>query len=191
MEVLMSTRRVAIAGILVAVFATYSHSVGAQERSKTKAPRVGFDCGKCDGGTTPNAQYKLVARHSGKCLDVWGSSREDVPLKQYSCHGGSNQRFRVLKTGDNYYKIVAQHSGRCVDVSGASSEDLAPVIQHPCHGGDNQAFRLVENGDQGYEIVAKHSSKCLDVLHESGDDGAAIVQFACHGGQNQTWVLKR
>jgi len=41
----------------------------------------------------PTSHY-LVARHSGKCLDVEGASLESgARVNQYSCHGGENQRW--------------------------------------------------------------------------------------------------
>lgn len=41
--------------------------------------------------------YHFVARHSGKCLDVPGSSSDDwVQLIQYSCNGTGAQSFRLV-----------------------------------------------------------------------------------------------
>ncbi|WP_090939140.1 RICIN domain-containing protein [Nonomuraea jiangxiensis] len=42
----------------------------------------------------PGGQRRLVARHSGKCMDLPSSSQgEDVQFKQYPCNGGQNQQF--------------------------------------------------------------------------------------------------
>jgi len=41
-----------------------------------------------------DSSYLLIARHSGKCLDIAGEGLEDgATLHQYRCHGGANQRF--------------------------------------------------------------------------------------------------
>jgi glucosylceramidase len=45
-----------------------------------------------------NGYYELVARNSGKCLDVTGGSSGDgVRLQQWSCYGGPNQTFRLTQ----------------------------------------------------------------------------------------------
>lgn len=45
-----------------------------------------------------NGQWKVVARHSGKCLDVPGASRNDnVQLQQYTCNGTGAQAFRFVQ----------------------------------------------------------------------------------------------
>jgi hypothetical protein len=50
------------------------------------------------GGTpTPgNTRYQLINRHSGKCLEVAGSSSDrGAPLRQWTCNGALNQRWLV------------------------------------------------------------------------------------------------
>lgn len=40
--------------------------------------------------------FSIVARHSGKCLDVWNASRDSgVNIIQWDCHGGDNQKFEL------------------------------------------------------------------------------------------------
>ena len=40
-----------------------------------------------------------MARHSGKCLDVSGESRNDGgSIVQWSCHGGANQTWLLRPT---------------------------------------------------------------------------------------------
>jgi hypothetical protein len=44
-----------------------------------------------------NGQYRLVARHSSKCLDVPGASLGDgVQLQQWDCNGSGAQTFRLV-----------------------------------------------------------------------------------------------
>jgi hypothetical protein len=40
--------------------------------------------------------YNLVAKHSGKCIDVEGASTADgASLVQWPCNGGDNQKFSI------------------------------------------------------------------------------------------------
>lgn len=133
--------------------------------------------------------FRIIAKHSGKCLDVSGGSRSNgADVIQWDCHGGDNQLWRLVPVG-NYYKIIAKHSGKCLDVSGASRSNGADVIQSDCHGGDNQLWRRVAVGNR-FKITAKHSSKCLDVSGASRSNGADVIQWDYHGGDNQLWGLQ-
>jgi glucosylceramidase len=39
--------------------------------------------------------FRLVASHSGKCLDVYGAGQQNgARVIQWNCHGGPNQRWR-------------------------------------------------------------------------------------------------
>ncbi|WDV49259.1 RICIN domain-containing protein [Streptomyces coeruleorubidus] len=132
----------------------------------------------------------MKARHSGKCVDVAGSSTADgAAVQQLSCQGGDNQQWRLRSVGEGYYQIVAQHSGKCLDVSSASTANGAAVIQWTCKGSTNQQWQLQDAGSGYVELVARHSGKCLDVTSASTADGARLQQFDCLGGQNQQWSL--
>ena len=88
------------------------------------------------------SRFFIVAKHSGKCIDVSGASLAPLAgIIQYTCHGGDNQRFILMRKEDGSYLIVAKHSGMCLDVQGASL-GAVQLIQYPCHGGGNQRFNL-------------------------------------------------
>ncbi len=87
--------------------------------------------------------YRIVARHSGKALDVAGASLDDAAtIIQYTPHGGANQQWALESVGDGYYRIVARHSGKSLDVAGISPENGATVIQYTPHTGANQQWLL-------------------------------------------------
>jgi Ricin-type beta-trefoil lectin domain-like/Protein of unknown function (DUF1800) len=136
--------------------------------------------------------WELVARHSGKCLDVSGGSVDDsAAVIQWTCHGGANQHWIVEPVGDGYYRLVARHSGKALDVSSASQNDSAALIQLTPHDGGNQQW-AVESVGEGYSrLIARHSGKALDVAGASIQDGAAVIQLTPHGGANQQWLLRR
>jgi uncharacterized protein (DUF1800 family) len=135
--------------------------------------------------------YQLVARHSGKCLDVSGASHDDLaPVIQWDCHTGENQQWSFESVAGGYYRITVRHSGKALDVSGASLDDAAPVIQYTPHGGENQQWSLEPLGDGYYRLVARHSGKALDVSGVSQENGASVIQYTLHGGANQQWFLR-
>ena len=78
------------------------------------------------GGT-----FELVARHSGKCLDITGVSVDDLARAiQWDCHGGANQQWTFQAAGDGYYVLTARHSGKALTVLGESIADGALVGQY-------------------------------------------------------------
>ena len=82
----------------------------------------------------PNQQWRLepagggavriIARHSGQVLDVFGALLDDVtPIIQWPVHGGDNQVWTLEPASEGYVRIVARHSGKAMDVELASADD--------------------------------------------------------------------
>ncbi|WP_410568697.1 RICIN domain-containing protein [Amycolatopsis sp. cmx-4-61] len=156
-------------------------------------PKVTVDTatGVVAGVGTGSAYESLVARHSGKCADIPGSSRSDgVALTQYTCNGGGNQQWSEVDLGNGYVNLIARHSGKCLDIADASTADGAAAVQWTCTGGTNQQWQAQDAGGGYVRIVARHSGKCLDVVSASTADGAAVKQYPCTGVTNQQWLRR-
>ncbi len=125
----------------------------------------------------PNNYYYLVARHSGKVLEVKGESTSaDAVIQQNVPSGKQNQHFKFDAAGDHLYAIRTRQSSLVVDVYGGSSDDGIRIVQSGWHAGSNQRFRLIDAGNGYYFIQAEHSGKFLDVLGWSQEAGGAVVQ---------------
>lgn len=135
--------------------------------------------------------YEIVARHTGKCLDVSAVSYDNgAAVHQWDCVGGANQQWQLVNNGDGYYRIVARHSGKALDVSGGLFDNGAAVVQWDYVGAANQQWQLVNNGDGYYRILARHSGKALDISNVSYQNGAIIHQWDYLDGTNQQWQLR-
>jgi hypothetical protein len=155
-------------------------------RNSTGADRLRHGWGDGTGNT---GTVTLTAWHSGKCVDVVsGSTADGGEIAQYSCNGGSNQRWDFQNLGNGYYQITAQHSGKCLDVDGASTANGARIIQWACNGGQNQQWQVQDAGSDYVFLVARHSGKCLDVSSGSTADGTRLIQYTCSSGQNQQFM---
>jgi len=167
-----TARSLALLGLVLLSFLATKPRVSAQAPSLTGA-------------------YELVARHSGKCLDVSGVSMDDgATVIQWTCNGGLNQRWTLQPAADGYYNVVAGHSGKMLDVSGVSTDDGARVIQWPSNGGQNQQWLPQAVGGGYYTLTVRHSGKALDISGVSTDDGAPAIQWTPNGGANQQWLLR-
>ncbi|HEY0947494.1 MAG TPA: chitobiase/beta-hexosaminidase C-terminal domain-containing protein [Opitutaceae bacterium] len=135
--------------------------------------------------------YKIVARHSGKALDVSGVSYDNGALvHQWDYVGGLNQQWRVQDVGGGYYSLSAVHSGKVLDVVGGSTSEGAAIHQWDDYGLDSQKWSLESVGGGYFRIVNKNSAKALDIYGASTDNGAAVNQFTYTGGENQQWMLE-
>ncbi len=139
--------------------------------------------------------YHLVARHSGKCMDLPGGSLEaGKKIQQWECNpaGTFNQFWSFIPTGLPYYQLINGASGKCLDVTRASISPGAKLQQYDCIGAAqaNQLWRLVPTGGSHFLLVSKSSGLCADVEGVSTANGAALQQYNCISGQkNQEWGL--
>ena len=86
--------------------------------------------------------YKIMARSSGKVLDVRGgpdATGDGVPIQQWSDLNGTNQHWLLVPTDSGFYKIVAKSSGKVLDVTGGPGAtcDGVPIQQWDYIGGAN------------------------------------------------------
>jgi hypothetical protein len=135
---------------------------------------------------------QLIARHSGKCLDVVEiSTAPDAPLHQWTCWGGPNQQWMLTPAGGGAYEMTSINSGMALRVSNNSFVDGALITQDPYGGNPNEKWVLAPTSDGYYQVVAQSSGKCLDVNGGPGAtaDAAAVQQWDCWGGANQQWKL--
>ena len=135
----------------------------------------------------------IVSKGSGKCLDVKGGESAlsaGVPLQQWTCWGGTNQKF-LLSPVSGGYKITVRSSGLQLDVAGGpgATQNGTPIIQYPYWGGSNETWRVVAGSDGYFQIMPLNSGSCMDVRAMSVLNGAPVQQWACWGGANQKWKL--
>lgn len=147
------------------------------------------------GGSTttfdPNADYRIIAKHTGKVLDVYGGSKDDgANVYQWDWHGGDNQRWKIELQSDGYYRIVSKNSGKVLDIRGNSAANNANIYQYGWHGGNNQRWKIELLNSGYYRITSKHSGKVLEIEGASTANGGNLDQYDWHGGDNQQWKIE-
>jgi lysophospholipase L1-like esterase len=134
------------------------------------------------------ATYALVARHSGKAMQVQ-STADGAAVVQSTRVDSAAQQFQFVDSGGGYYRVKSRYSGKVVDVSGGSTANGADVVQWTDKNAANQQFGLVDT-DSGYvRFVNRNSGKALDVWERSTADGARVSQYDINTGANQQWQL--
>jgi arabinan endo-1,5-alpha-L-arabinosidase len=126
----------------------------------------------------PNATYVLVARHSGKALDVYDWSTADGgQIVQWARNDLAVQQWQFVDSGGGYYRVKSRHSGKVLDVSGSSAANGAEVVQWADNNAANQQFRLLDSAGGYVRLVNRASGKALDVWEHSTADGARVSQY--------------
>lgn len=150
-----------------------------------------FSIGQAWSFTPRSIGMNLIAKHSGRCIDVPGFSTADsLTLEQYDCAKQTNQAWTLGPTPDGiggYYTLVAQHSGKCMDVPAGSTADGTPIQQYTCNGGDNQLWQIEDHDDGYVTIKNKTSGKCIDIADFNTANKVPLRQFTCNGEVDQRW----
>ena len=144
------------------------------------------------GGIIANGVYKLVARHSGKALEVGGFGLANGSnVQQWSYVWGENQRWVVRHLGNNQYSILGADSGKALDVAGWGTGAGSNVHIWTYGDAANQKWTISDTGGGYYRLTPTHATgMCLDVSGVSSADGANVHIWTYGGGNNQQWAFQ-
>ncbi|ALV32635.1 RICIN domain-containing protein [Streptomyces sp. CdTB01] len=145
-------------------------------------PEVTVDTAAGKVAGTAATYNTLVARNSGKCADVPNQSLwQGVAISQYTCNGGTNQKWWFKDLGTGYYALMGRGSSLCLQ------ENASTVTQENCTGAAAQQWSVVTSGSYA-TIKARATGECLDVSGASTANSAAIITYTCSGATNQQWT---
>jgi hypothetical protein len=140
------------------------------------------------------ATTTIVAKHSGKCLDVRGgviATGDAAAIEQWSCSGQANQAWTLQRIAYDSFEMIASNSGKCVDVFNDGTANGTAIQQMSCTGRPNQLWRLKSLGSGLYQIISTSSGRCLDVTGGPAATGNGVLTelWDCSGQANQSWAL--
>ncbi|MFJ9726464.1 RICIN domain-containing protein [Streptomyces sp. NPDC101209] len=145
-------------------------------------PEVTVDTAAGTVAGTAATYNTLVARNSAKCADVPNQSLwQGVAISQYTCNGGTNQKWWFKDLGTGYYALTGRGSSLCLQ------ENASTVTQENCTGATAQQWSVVTSGSY-VTIKARATGECLDVSGASTANSAAIITYTCSGATNQQWT---
>ena len=142
------------------------------------------------------AYFKILARHSGKALNVSGASTADganVIQWPYSDDSNRNDEWQIISVGNGYVRIMNRKSGKALNVSGASTADGAQVIQwtYTSSSPSNDEWEISGVDSGYYKIINRNSGKALNVEGVSTADGANVIQwtYSNNSNENDEWQI--
>jgi endoglucanase len=144
------------------------------------------------GGIIANGIYRIVARHSGKALEVGGfATANGSNVQQWGYAWGENQRWMVTHLGNNQYSIIGAESGKALDVSGWGSSNGSNVHIWTYGAAANQKWTITATSGGYYRLTPTHATAmALDVNGVSTADGANVQIWTYGGGTNQQWTFQ-
>lgn len=141
--------------------------------------------GLVSGGT-----YLLLARHSGKALDVFGSSTaSQAQVGQWTRNGNPNQQWVVERQSDGFFTLTHQGTNQHLEVKDNAGTDGTVVWQNQATTSDAQRWLITPTDNGYYKLLHKGTSKCLDVTGgpSATDNGPLVHQWEYLNGLNQQW----
>ncbi len=144
-------------------------------------------------GPLASGTYEVLARHSGKALQVANASIENgANVEQKSYVGGANQKWILSHLGACQYKFVGLQSSKSLNVDGAQRTDGVNVLIWSYAGGRPEETWIITPTDGGfYRVTPVNSGLSLEVQEASVADYANVRQWTYTGGSNQQWTFQR
>jgi hypothetical protein len=162
--------------ILFALLLSFSFCVEAGE-SEIRTEQDPMITSLLQASQLTESWYLIVGKYSGKCVD---ESCSDIGCKihQWECHGGLNQRWRIISQDDGSVSLKSLSTGRIMDIAGVSQDNGAITHAWDYIGANNQKMWIESSGGGYFRLKFLHSNKCLDIV-PTNDNGARIGQWDC------------
>ncbi|UOR03838.1 RICIN domain-containing protein [Hymenobacter aerilatus] len=137
------------------------------------------------------AWYGIIARSSGRSLDIANSSAEaGAAAVQWEFNQARSQQWRFVPVmaGSQYYRIESRNSSLCLTLE--RPEEGAPIVQRPWTGSFYQQWALVPIGPIGtLQLVNRGNDKCAALAGADRFNATPVVGQAPQNRATQQWRL--
>ncbi|MFO7657691.1 MAG: RICIN domain-containing protein [Bacteroidales bacterium] len=119
-------------------------------------------------GIVTGGTYKIIARHSGKVLEVLnGGTANGTNVQQAAFTDSAYQKWVITDVGGGYWKMCPMHRTNAALRKSASNVEMRSYTDE-----DTRHWGLVDVGDGYFQIMAKGLNQCVTIAAGSTDDGA-------------------
>jgi len=132
-------------------------------------------------------EVQLRVKHSGKYLNIPGSSKDDgVQAIQWPHENSDNSTFEMQEHSSGW-EITAKHSGKVL----ASDGDDGIVIQTTDKDGHKRQRWHIKHNDDGTVVITNvHNGKAINVPGSSQTNGEKLILWDYGGGDNEKWFIE-
>jgi hypothetical protein len=170
-----------VAGSISARMYSPYYNITKTDHSKFSFSNVNFI-----GGPLTNGTYKMLARHSGKGIQVRAAGTGNgSKVEQWGYTGGNHQRWTLTNLGSGQYNFRGVASGRVIDIAAVSPNDGAYLHIWDWLSAQNQKWTVTHTSNGYYRSLSVFSGKAMDISGVSTADGAQLQQWTYGGGNNQ------
>jgi outer membrane protein OmpA-like peptidoglycan-associated protein len=138
-----------------------------------------------------NSYYGIIARGSGRSLDVANASAEPgAATVQWEFTQSPSQQWRFVRVspGSVYFRIEAKHSGACLTVD--KNEENSPLVQRPWSGTFYQQWALTAGGPVGsIQLLNRGTERCASLAAADKANGTPVVAQQAQNRATQQWRL--
>lgn len=162
----------------------------AVSKSNPTSPSVGKPDPNLPSNITSSTFY-LVAKHSGKVLDIFNESvGNKANVQQYEKHNKANQQFKFESAGGKYHFIKNVGSGKYLEVANGKAVAGTNVWQYKKNATDAQKWYLKQADHGYYYIVSKLDNKLiLNIKGAKTTDGANLIIWNAGKSDNSMFEL--
>ncbi len=133
--------------------------------------------------------YKITNLASGLQVAIAGNSLANgANLVTYTANTGLNQRFRMIRVGNNRYRIVGVSSNKAWDIFGGYTDDDTEVIQWDNSQSENRTFNLVKYKGR-WMLYSANSHKAVVPFQESNAIENKLVQANGRLRNSYMWTI--
>lgn len=178
---------------LTTTFSAVSSETATEEQTTLRAFAGGVERQTSVWLLSATTPFLLIAKGSGKCLDVRGGSvKGGAAIQQWGCWGGENQNWFLKPDSDGTYEIESAESKLPLAIVGESRRAGARATLSELHSNFAvERWRLRRDALGYYNLVAASSEMCLDVSGGAWatENGVRVQQWPCIGIDSQAWAL--
>ncbi|MFJ6776532.1 RICIN domain-containing protein, partial [Kitasatospora sp. NPDC091257] len=133
----------------------------------------------------------LVAKHSGKCIDVQQfSTTPNTTVWQYQVNNTANQQWIIVNSGGGVYRIYSVNSLLCLGPQNGAGGSSVPIAQLTPTTAGYLYWHVVDQGGGYYRLWNYDNGYSIDVSGSSTANQAAIIQYGNTGGDNQRFSMR-
>ena len=137
----------------------------------------------------PTKCYKIVNKHSGKCLETNGGSYSaPANCVQNDYNGNNCQKWNFTPTSNGCFKLQNVQSGKYL----ACSNDWngAQVCQNNYDSKGHCDWNVQVNSDGSHTYKNRACGKVADISGSSKEKGASCIAYDSKGTDNQQWNIE-
>ncbi len=137
----------------------------------------------------PTKCYKIVNKHSGKCLETNGGSYSALANCVQNTYSGNNcQKWNFTPTTNGCFKLQNVQSGKYLACN--NNWNGAQVCQNNYENSGQCDWRVELNADGSHTYRNLSCGRVADISGASKDKGASCISYDSKGTDNQKWDIE-